>query len=86
MADNGLVEESVYNQIKAIEGWALLAYQESVKKRPNIELILENLRKINLQTRKAFRDRSIEDNFEEKLSQEIKRRRGLIEKIEGERH
>ena len=84
MADNGLVEESVYNQIKAIEGWALLAYQESVKKRPNIELILENLRKINLQTRKAFRDRSIEDNFEEKLSQEIKRRRGLIEKIVSE--
>lgn len=84
MADIGLVEGSVYNQIKAIEGWALLAYQESVKKRPNIEFILENLRKINLQARNAFRDRSIEDNFEEKLSQEMKRRRGLIEKIVGE--
>lgn len=47
-----VVEGSIFNQIKAIEGWALLAYQESVKKTPNVELILDNLRKINLQARK----------------------------------
>ncbi|MEK6899970.1 MAG: pentapeptide repeat-containing protein [Nanoarchaeota archaeon] len=52
MAEDGLVEGSIYNQIKAIEGWALNAYQESVKKVPNVDAILENLRKINLQARK----------------------------------
>ncbi|HLD79697.1 MAG TPA: hypothetical protein VJA18_03995 [Candidatus Nanoarchaeia archaeon] len=47
-----LVEGSTLEQIKAIEGWALIAYQESVKKNPNIDIIIENLGKINLQARK----------------------------------
>ena len=33
-----------YNLLKAIEGWALNAYQESVKKSPNVDEILENLK------------------------------------------
>ena len=47
-----VVEGSTVEQIKAIEGWALQCYQESVKKSPNIDEIIENLRKINLQARK----------------------------------
>ncbi|GEM_PF-6396196 len=52
MAEDELVEGSIYTQIKAIEGWALNAYQESAKKTPNVDVILENLKKINLQARK----------------------------------
>ncbi len=51
-----------YNQLKAIEGWALNAYQESVKKSPNVDEILENLRKINLQARKLeWRGKGLDD-------------------------
>src|SRR3989344_6856460 len=46
------MEVNYLNEIKAIEGWALQCYQESVKKSANIDVILENLRKINLQARK----------------------------------
>jgi len=49
------MEVNYLNEIKAIEGWALQCYQESVKKSPNVDVILENLRKINLQARKLER-------------------------------
>jgi len=62
-----VVEGSTVEQIKAIEGWALQCYQESVKKNPNVNEILENLRKINTQARKLDRTGNFK-NLEKSLS------------------
>ncbi len=45
---------NTFEAMKAVEGWALRCYQESVKKSPNNEEIIENLKKINLQVRKLW--------------------------------
>ena len=64
-----LVEGSTLEQIKAIEGWALNAYTESVKKVPNVDVIIENLRKINLQARKLeWGRRRGMDDLQEKIT------------------
>ena len=74
MADD-LAEGSVYNQIKAIEGWALTAYQESLKKSPNVDEILENLRKINLQARKLeWRGKGLDSLPKGQLSEDLKKK------------
>jgi|SRR3989338_2730521 len=70
------MEVNYLNEIKAVEGWALQCYQESLKKTPNIDVIVENLRKINLEARKIERgmmtwlkrDQSLIDNYTKKLS------------------
>lgn len=41
-------------QLRAIEGWALNVYQESKKDNPNLDEILENLRKISLEVRSVY--------------------------------
>ncbi len=75
MTNDGLVEGSIYNQIKAIEGWALLAYQESVKNTPNVELILDNLRKINLQARKLeWRGKGLETLPKGQVAEDLKKK------------
>ena len=74
MADE-LVEGSVYNQIKAIEGWAINAYQESLKKNPNVGEILENLRKINLQARKLeWRGKGLDSLPKGQQSEDLKKK------------
>src|SRR3989344_4930376 len=74
MADD-LAEGSVYNQIKAIEGWALTAYQESLKKVPNVDEILENLRKINLQSRKLeWRGKGLDSLPKGRLAEDVKKK------------
>ena len=50
----GAVKGSRIEQMKAVESWALECYQESKKDNPNLDEILENLRKINLQVRKIW--------------------------------
>ena len=74
MADE-LVEGSIYNQIKAIEGWALTAYQESVKESPNVDVILDNLRKINLQARKIeWRGKGLENLPKGQVADDLKKK------------
>ena len=74
MADD-LVEGSVYNQIKAIEGWALNAYQKSLNKSPNVDEIIENLRKINLQARKLeWRGKGLDSLPKGQLSEDLKKK------------
>src|SRR3989338_11143265 len=70
-----LVEGSIYNQIKAIEGWALATYQESVKKAPNIDAILENLRQINLQARKIeWRGKGLDNLPKGQVAEDLKKK------------
>lgn len=74
MADD-LVEGSIYNQVKAMESWALNAYQESVKKSPNVDLILDNLRKINLQGRKLeWRGKGLESLPKGQVAEDLKKK------------
>ncbi len=61
MAD-GLVVGTRFEQMKAVEGWAIECFQESAKNSPNNEKIIENLRKINLQVRKLWvRDAKVDE-------------------------
>ena len=70
-----LVEGSIYSQIKAIEGWALTVYQESVKKSPNVDVILDTLRKINLQARKIeWRGKGLDDLPKGQVGEDLKKK------------
>lgn len=74
MADD-VVEGSIYNQVKAMESWALEAYQESVKNSPNMDLILKNLRKINLQGRKLeWRGKGLESLPKGQVAEDLKKK------------
>src|SRR3989344_3240892 len=50
-----LVEGSIYNQIKAIESWAINTKNESENIPANIDLVMGNLRKINRQALNIWR-------------------------------
>lgn len=50
----GAVKGNRLEQMQAVESWALSCYRESKKDNPNLDEILENLRKINLQERKIW--------------------------------
>jgi len=50
----GAVKGTRLEQMKAVEKWALECFQESKEDNPNLDKILENLRKINLQVRKIW--------------------------------
>ena len=67
MAD-GLVVGTRFEQMKAVEGWALECFQESLKKSPNNEEIIETLKKINLQVRKLWKicERQSKEHQEER--------------------
>lgn len=67
-------EESIRDQIKAIEGWATAAYEEAKRANPNLSEILENLKSINLQGRKLeWRGGNLKSLPDSKESNQLKK-------------
>ncbi len=69
------VEESVENQIKAIEAWALEVNTETQKNSPNMDNILQKLKQINVQGRKLeWRGKGLKDLPKEDLTKQLKQK------------
>ncbi len=69
-----LVEGSIYNQIKAMEGWALQAY-EATKPAINVGQIIVNLKMIDLQGRKLeWRGGGLKDLPKGELANDLRRK------------